>query len=133
MILDRITEILAENGLNNIEEINYKDKNIIVLSFLYTFDVDEIKAARQYSNDECGEESEKELWYEEYFLPYLNDLAIDNVSEILQDIVDEEVIMSKYIAYETEIDNYDDMEFIAVFADKSEDWDIDEILNDLQS
>ncbi|MEW8955471.1 hypothetical protein [Clostridium sp.] len=126
-----IIAYLSKNDLSEVEEINYKG-DAKVVKFFYDFDKDEIEAARAYSNDECTDEEKSNTWYDEYFLPYLNDLAIDNVGEIMEEIMDEFEIDGQYISYDAEPDNYDYNEFVAIFFEKGKDFDIEEVLDSLQ-
>ncbi|NLM35545.1 MAG: hypothetical protein GX206_08910 [Clostridiales bacterium] len=127
----KIIAFLEDNDLSEVEEVKFDDE-ALVLRFYYDFDRDEIEAARAYANDECEEEEESEEWYEEYFLPYLNDLAIDNAGEVLEDLMDEFDVQAQYITYETDQESYDYCEFIAVIYEKDKNCDIEEILDELE-
>ena len=86
-----ITEIityLEENGLGEVEEIK-KVKGAVIIKFYYDFDNDELAAARSYANDESDFEAESDEWYSEYYIPYLKDIAIDNVEGICEDMSEE--------------------------------------------
>lgn len=127
----KIIAFLEDNDLSEVEEVKFDDE-ALVLRFYYDFDRDEIEAARAYANDECEEEEESEEWYEEYFLPYLNDLAIDNAGEVLEDLMDEFDVQAQYITYETDQESYDYCEFIAVIYEEDKNCDIEEILDELE-
>ena len=90
------------------------------MRFFYDFDRDELAAARPMPMMNVKDEAESEDWYEEYFLPYLNDIAIDNAGEVIEDLIEEFDVEAQYIAYETDIDSYDYCEFIAVIVKKVE-------------
>ncbi|MFL0247831.1 hypothetical protein [Candidatus Clostridium stratigraminis] len=128
---DKIIKILSENNLSSIEEIPYNDKTI-VLRFFYEFDEDEIEAAKAYSNDESEDEENGDEWYEEFFLPYLNDLAVDNIGEIIEDIMDKLNIDSQFVSYEMDEEEYSSSEFIAAFSEKEKLKEIEDILEDLE-
>ncbi|WP_055665710.1 hypothetical protein [Desnuesiella massiliensis] len=125
-----IIKVLENNGLSDIEEISYKE-GFAVIRFFYDFDEDELKAARAYAKDECEEEEESESWYEDYFLPYLNDLAIDNVGEIMEEIMEEFGAEAQYISYELDSENYEYNEFVAVVVSGDKDLNIEEVLDEL--
>lgn len=127
---EKVISYLKENNLSDIEEIPYKNESI-VLRFFYDFDEDELKAAKAYANDECEEEKEGEEWFQEFFLPYLNDVAIDNVGEILEETMEELNVDIQYISYELDEENHDYNEFIAVIFEKGKDLDIEEVLEEL--
>ena len=125
-----IIKVLENNGLSDIEEISYKE-GFAVIRFFYDFDEDELKAARAYAKDECEEEEESESWYEDYFLPYLNDLAIDNVGEVMEEIMEEFRAEAQYISYELDSENYEYNEFVAVVVSGDKDLNIEEVLDEL--
>lgn len=125
-----VIQYLNENDVNDIEELKYKDDTLVV-RFFYDFDEDEIKAAKAYADDECKDESGSDSWYEEYYLPYLNDLAIDNMGEVVEDAMGELELGGQYVAYEADKDNQDYCEFIAVFHEKGIQVEIEDILDEL--
>lgn len=127
----KVIAFLEDNDLSEVDEIKC-DEEALVLRFFYDFDRDEIEAAKSYANDECEEEEESEEWYEDYFLPYLNEIAIDNAGEVIEDLIDELDVQAQYITYETDKENYDYCEFIAVVYEKDKDCDIEEILDELE-
>lgn len=123
-----VLEFLKENGLDDVEEISTK-RNMVAIRFYYIFDEDELEAARGYANDESGDDENGESWNEEYYLPYLNDIAADNVGEIMEEIIEEFEVSGQYVSYDADVDENAKCEFIAVFSD--EDFDIEEVLEEL--
>lgn len=128
---EKIIEFLEANSLNDIEEIKYNG-NAAVIRFCFDFDEAELEAAKAYANDESEDEEEGEVWYNDFFLPYLNELAIDNVGEIIEDLMEEEDIEAQFVSYEVDMENYDYNEFIAVFYESGTEIDIDEVLAELE-
>ena len=126
-----ILDLLKENELSDIEELQYKD-DIIVLRFFYDFDETEIKAAKAFASDESGEEEQNEIWTEEFFLPYLTDLAIDNVGEYIEEIMEKAQVSSQYMSYDLNAEETEYCEFIAVFYEGEKDIEIETILDELQ-
>jgi len=126
----KIIEFLKQNELSNIEEINYKE-NAVVVRFTYEFDDLEVEAAKAYANDESEDEEEGEIWYEEFFYPYLSDLAIDNVGEILEELMESRNIEAQFVSYEIDEEDYGYNEFIAVFTSKENEVDIEQVLEEL--
>lgn len=127
---EKIKEYLEQNELSEIEELNYKE-NVMVLRFFYDFDDAELESAKAYANDESSSEEESKEWYEEYFLPYLNDLAIDNAGEIIEEAMEEFDLDAQYISYEADMENYEYCEFIAVFFKKEDNIEIEKVLDEL--
>lgn len=128
---EKIIEFLESNSLNDIEEIEYNGK-AVVISFSFDFDDAELEAARAYANDESEDEEEGQIWYNDFFLPYLNELAIDNIGDIIEDLMEKEDIEAQFVSYEVDRENYGYNEFIAVFYENGTDIDIDEVLAELE-
>lgn len=124
-----IISYLEDNDLEDIEELKRKS-NYIVIKFYYDFDKEEINAAKAYSTEESDFEPESDEWYKEYYLPYLRDIAVDNVESILEDIMEEYEIEAKY--KEFGIENVDSgyFKFIAIFSDELTDSEMEDVLND---
>jgi hypothetical protein len=128
---EKIIQCLEENGLNDIEDLNCSDE-AVVLKFFYDFDDEELKASKAYASDECKDEIESEKWYYDYFLPYLSDLAVDNVGQIIENIMEEVNLEAQYTTYELDKENYNYNEFTAIFYEKGKDIDLDKILDKLE-
>lgn len=118
---ENIIEFLEENELEDIKEIDYK-KDFFVVKFCYYYDEAEIEAAKDFALSEENYKDE-ENWKEEFYIPYLNDIAEDNVRDIIEEISEENDIIGKYI-FNKNIEQGN--EFIAVFSKKE--FDIEEIL-----
>lgn len=123
-----VIEFLQENDLSDVEELSSKGK-IFIFRFYYEFDEDELNGARGYANDESEDEEEGDDWKESYYLPYLNDIATDNVGEIMEEAMEEFDVNTQFISYDIDPEREDRCEFIAVFS--KEDFDIEEVLEDL--
>lgn len=130
---EKIIKYLEENGLSDIEDLKYEG-NAIALRFDFDFDEAEIKAAKAYANDESEDEEEEEgnTWYDDFFLPYLNELAIDNLGEVIEELMEELDLEAQFVSYEIDKENYNYNEFIAVFYEKGLEIDIDEVLEELE-
>ena len=126
-----IIDYLKENDLGDIEEIKYKD-DVFLARFYYDFDDAEIEAARAYSNDECTEELEGDKWNQEFFIPYLNDLVIDNVGEIIEECMEKFLVEAQYITYDIDEEQIDSIEVIVEFAKRGEEIDIEKVIDDLK-
>ena len=128
---NKIMELLKVKELTDIEELTYKDE-VFVLRFYYDFDESEVKAARAYANDESEEAEDSEPWAEEFFLPYLTDLAIDNVGEYMEEIMEGAEVSAQYMSYDLNVDEVDYCEFIAIFHKEDKDIEIETVLDDLK-
>lgn len=126
-----IINFLDDNGLTEIEEIKHNKKGIL-LKFDFDFDKEEIDAAKAYANDESEETEENDTWYNDFFIPYLNELAIDTVGEIIEDLMDELEIEAQFVSYEISKEDYGYNEFVAVFYERGEEIDLGETLDSLE-
>ncbi|KRQ87252.1 hypothetical protein ABG79_01055 [Caloramator mitchellensis] len=133
-MLDKNTIIqnLQNEGLDEIDEIEYDDEDVIVLNFFYTFDETELDAARQFANDNAEEEKTEDEWYEECFLPYLTDMAADNIKDIVDEIGEKFDLEGEFILYEMDRDYHDQCECILVLTKKGKDVDIEQILEEIE-
>ena len=127
-----ITEIityLEENGLGEVEEIK-KVNGASIIKFYYDFDNDELAAARNYANDESDFVPESDEWYSEYYIPYLKDIATDNVEGICEEIIDEYEVGCKCKNMEIQKGNGEYFEFIAIISETLEDSELEDMLNE---
>lgn len=125
-----ILKKLDEYDLSDIDIIDYKEKDALVVRFFYDFDEDIINAAKAYADDECGD-SEEDIWYEEFFLPYLSDYAVDEVGQYIEEIMEQFNVEAQFISYEIEKEDYDYSEFLAVFFPKEKSMTIEDVLENL--
>ncbi|WP_010234223.1 hypothetical protein [Clostridium arbusti] len=125
-----IIKFLKQNQIDDIEEIKYKE-DIFTTRIYYDFDDSEIEAARAYANDECEDEEEGEVWYGEFFKPYLNDIVIDNVGDLLEDCMKEFNIEIQFITYDID-DQYEYSEVVAIFYDENKNINIENVIDDLK-
>lgn len=124
-----IISYLEDNGLADVEEMKQK-KSYTIIKFYYDFDKEELAAAKTYSNEESDFEPESDEWYNEYYIPYLRDIAVDNVESILEEIMDEYEVESKYKEFEMENGDSGYFKFVAVFSDELTDSEMEDVLND---
>lgn len=125
----QIIDYLEDNNLAEVEEIK-KTRDYVLIKFYYDFDKDELNAAKSYSNDESDFEPESDEWFNEYYIPYLKDIAVDNVESIIEEIMDEFEIEGKYKEFGMENGDNEYFKFIAVFSGELDDSELDDILND---
>lgn len=127
---EKILECLAAKGLNDAEPLK-EEEGFVLVRFYYDFDDDELEAAEAYANDEAGKEKNY-AWTEEFYLPYLNELAVDNVGEIIEEITEQMGIKAQFLSFEMDADD-DYCEFAAVFYEEGRKVNLEEILDDLNS
>lgn len=126
-----LLERLEKEGLNEVDEIQYK-KGILVYNFFYVFDEAELEAAKSYSNENYDEENGEDEWYDEYFIPYLSEIAGDNVRDILEEICEDYNLFSEFAAFEMDRESYGQMELVVVLAEEGNEFDMDEVLDELE-
>lgn len=124
---DAITEFLLENDLSDVDVVKEED-NFIIFSFFYDFDNDEIGAAKSYAVEEGDYDENSIEWYTEFFLPYLEDIATDNVADILEDAADEFACQYDMKKENLEVSSYDSMKFYVVFSENEIETDLDNYL-----
>lgn len=125
----KILEYLDESGMSDIEVIK-EENEYMAVKFYYDFDADEMKAAEAYANDESGKEK-NDSWYEEFYLPYLTELSVDNVGEIIEEIMGDTGTKAQFVSYQME-EGDDYSEFISVFNDEGASVNIEDILDTLE-
>lgn len=123
-----IKEYLMDNDFSEVEELDYKGESLVYRAF-YDFDETELKAARAYANDESDYDEDSEEWLKDFFLPYLSDLAIDNVGQCMEEIMEEFEVSAQFLSYEIDSLNYSYLEFILAFG--NEEMDIDSIVEEI--
>lgn len=127
---EEIIEVLEDNALENIKEIK-KHEQCFIVKFSYKFDELELEGAKEFANEECDEARDGEQWYQEYFLPYLNDTAIDNINDIIDEISEDYDLDYEMLSYELSEDDYDSMNFLVAFYSETLPVDIDELILEL--
>jgi hypothetical protein len=124
-----IINYLEDNDFADIEELR-KKSNYVIIRFYYDFDKEEISAAKAYSTEESDFEPESDEWYKEYYIPYLRDIAIDNVESVMEEIIDEFELEAKYKEIGMENGDSGYFKFLAAFSDELTDIEMEDILND---
>jgi hypothetical protein len=120
---------LEDNDLADVEELK-KKSNCVIIKFYYDFDKEEISAAKTYSTEESDFEPESDEWYKEYYIPYLRDIAVDNVESVMEDVMEEFEIEAKYKEIGMENGDSGYFKFIGAFSDELTDVEMEDILND---
>ena len=125
-----IIDFLNKNELSDISEIQYK-KGTIALKFKYYYDDVEMEAATSFANEEGDFKQRQEEWFEEFFLPYLSDIAADNVEDIMEECAEDMEIEYEFIGCDISQDAYEFNEFAVVFYEEDSNIEIDDILMQL--
>ncbi|MGM9933985.1 hypothetical protein [uncultured Clostridium sp.] len=131
MDISEIRSFLEDNDLSDVEEVKQEDDYVLV-KFYYDFDKEELMAAKSYSNDESDFEAESDEWYNEYYIPYLKEIAEDNVESIIEDVAEEFEIEGKYKELGMESGDLGYLRFIAVFSPEMDEGEMEDILNDYE-
>ncbi|MGL5414336.1 MAG: hypothetical protein ACRDAU_01610 [Clostridium sp.] len=129
MNLANIIELLQENGLTEIEEIKVDDEKCILECF-YDFDREEIEGAKAYANEESDLEEDSDEWRTDYYIPYLLDIAKDNVESIVDDIGDDLELTGKSQELEIDANTLDYIKFRIAFCVDEFEGDLESLLND---
>lgn len=122
-------EILEENELTDVKVIKASE-NYSVISFNYDFDDEEMSSARAYANDESEEEEGSSEWYENWYIPYLYDIAKDNVQEIIEEICDDFELEGEFKESESYDLSQEFMKGIIIFCKDSSEVEMEDIIND---
>lgn len=132
-VLDKkkILERLEMEGLEEVDEIEYTE-DIAVYNFFYSFDDAELDAAREFANENYDDAEGEDSWNEEYFLPYLLDVATDNVRDILEDLEEEFEMEGEFTVYELDKNRHDKAEFTIVLGEEGLEFDIEDIMDELE-
>ncbi|WP_194189925.1 hypothetical protein [Clostridium chrysemydis] len=129
MNISGIVIMLEENGLTEVSEIlSLSDHSVI--EFFYDFDIDELKAARAYANEESDAEEDSIEWKREYYIPYLLDIAKDNSEAIVEEAMDEFELEWKLEDSTLDANENKYLRFVLACAKEEYIGDLEELLND---
>lgn len=111
---EKILKFMDLEGISECDDISYSNNEFIINAY-YTFERAEVEAAKAFANESYKELTD-DVWYDEYYFPYLYDIAGDNINEMLEDIKEEEGINYDWILYEMDIKANDKCEVLFVFS-----------------
>lgn len=131
MDISEIKSFLEDNDLSDVEEIKQEDDYVLV-KFYYDFDKEELSAAKSYSNEESDFEAESDEWYNEYYIPYLKEIAEDNVESIIEDTSEEFELEGRYKELGMESGDLGYLRFMAIFSEELDEAEMEDILNDYE-
>lgn len=126
-----IIEFLEDNNLTDIEEVEIDAQDeVIAIKFFYDFDKDEISAAKSYASEETDYDENDTQWRATGIIPYLNDLAYDNVSEINEDLMEEFELIAKFKAEDISTSDYTYQKFYLILTE-DDSIDLEDIIDNL--
>lgn len=131
MDISEIKSFLEDNDLSDVEEIKQEDDYVLV-KFYYDFDKEELSAAKSYSNEESDFEAESDEWYNEYYIPYLKEIAEDNVESIIEDTSEEFELEGRYKELGMESGDLGYLRFMAIFSEELDEAEMEDVLNDYE-
>ena len=127
-----IINILKENQLSEVEELRSQN-DMLLVNFYFDFDKDVLEAAKAYANEECEEDSDSDIWMNDFYLPYLYDYANDEVLEVLEDITEELEVEGEMMAVQMNKNTADYVQFMALFTEEDSNLTIEEVVKDFMS
>lgn len=127
---DNILQYLENNGLSDIDILK-EEEGLIVATAYYDFDGDELDAAKAYADDQVEEDDSEEV-YNEFFNNYLVDLAVDNLGEVMEELIEEEGIDAQYLTYELDPEEVESLQVAMLFSSGDADNDLEDILDELE-
>ncbi|MEG0773332.1 hypothetical protein [Clostridium sp.] len=120
---------LENNGMYDLEEVK-QNKDLLIVKFKYDFEDLELEGAESYANEEYEGEKKDDTWYEKYYLPYLKDMASDEVEDIMEEISEERNLQHKFDSYKLRKENYEFTQFIAAFYKGEMNFNLNDIILD---
>lgn len=126
-----IIEFLEDNNLTDIEEIEIDSQDeVIAIKFFYDFDKDEISAAKSYASEETDYDENDTQWIATGIIPYLNDLAYDNVAEITEDLMEEFELISRFKSEDISTSDYTYQKFYLVLTE-DDSIDLEDVIDNI--
>lgn len=124
---EMILEYLENNGVTDVDVVR-SEENLMVATGFYDFDEDELAAAKAYAESQVeeGEDTKEPL------TSYLVDLAVDNLGEIMEDLIEEEGIDAQYLTYEMDEEDMESLQVAMLFSKGDLDKDLEDILDELE-
>lgn len=123
-----IIEMLQNNDLSDVEIVKEED-GVLVLRAFYDFDEEELTAGATYAKDEAEVDSDE--YYYDYLFPYLTDLAVDNIGDMVEEIIEDKNIDGQFITYDIDPEDYGTLEVIFMFLRDDLDVDLETVLEEL--
>lgn len=127
----QILSYLEENYLDDVMEITISRDNTFVVRMNYYFDELEVDGAESYANEECKEEKESYCYYDEYFIPYLSDMAIDNVEDIIKDLSEEFDVGYQLLSFDMDMEEHEYNTFVVAFYSEKNEFDLEDYITEI--
>ncbi|MBP1918447.1 hypothetical protein [Youngiibacter multivorans] len=123
-----IISMMEDKGLSDIETLKDEEGVLVVRAF-YDFDDEELASAASFAKEEAEEESDE--YYFDHMFPFLTDLAVDNIGDIVEEIIEDENIDGQFITYDIDPEDYGTIEVILMFLKDDLDVDFETVLEEL--
>ncbi|MCM1990628.1 hypothetical protein [Oceanirhabdus seepicola] len=124
MLKQELIDFLNDNNLEFIDILK-DEEDYTIFRMSYKFDKLELEGANAYADEEC--DGDKDEWNYDFFLPYLNDMAVDNVNDILDDFCEDELDF-QFIAFDVPIEETKYNDFICSISIKDNGVNLEEYL-----
>ncbi|ETA79848.1 hypothetical protein [Youngiibacter fragilis] len=123
-----IISMMEDKGLSDIEILKDEEGVLVVRAF-YDFDEEELASAASFAKEEAEEESDE--YYFDHMFPFLTDLAVDNIGDIVEEIIEDENIDGQFVTYDIDPEDYGTIEVILMFLKDDLDVDFETVLEEL--
>ncbi|AWZ48119.1 hypothetical protein C3495_04510 [Clostridiaceae bacterium 14S0207] len=127
----KILNYLMENDLEDLEQIKISEKDTLVIKLNYYFDDLEKEGAEAYADEECVEGKDSYEYYEDYVIPYLSDIAVDNVDDIVRDIAEELDLEYQLLSFDIDLEDYDMNSFVVAFYERDKEFELEDYITEI--
>lgn len=124
-----IVRILKENDLSDVEVLKNEEKYVLV-NFYFDFDKDLQDAAKAYANSESKDKGFGDLWYRDYYFPYLYDFANDEILEVVEQIIEMLDVEGEIMAFQMTEKTSDYIQFMALFTEEDSNILIEDVIKE---
>lgn len=124
-----IVRILKENDLSDVEVLKNEEKYVLV-NFYFDFDKDLQDAAKAYANSESKDKEFSDLWYRDYYFPYLYDFANDEILEVVEQIIEVLDVEGEIMAFQMTEKTSDYIQFMALFTEEDSNIVIEDVIKE---
>ncbi|WP_072902529.1 hypothetical protein [Hathewaya proteolytica] len=126
-----ILSYLEENDLDDIKEIKISKEDVYVVRMNYYFDEVEVEGAEAYADAECEEGNHDFGYYDDYFIPYLSDIAIDNVEDIIRDLSEDLNLQYQLLSFDMDMEEYQYNTFVVAFYHEGLEFDLEDYITEI--
>lgn len=123
-----IIAMMEDKGLSDIEILK-DEEGVLVARAFYDFDDEELASAASFAKEEA--EVETDEYYFDHMFPFLTDLAVDNIGDIVEEIIEDENIDGQFVTYDIDPEDYGTIEVVLMFLKDDLDVDFETVLEEL--